>query len=92
MLKMDFEKESFDVVLDKGSYDALCVDEEAATQEKVSLFCDGVKRVLKHTVNSDRTGGYLCVSLLQDFVLDSMLKNFTSAGSPAYCINIIMIH
>lgn len=49
MLKMDFEKESFEVILDKGSYDALCVDEEAATQEKVSLFCDGVKRVLKHT-------------------------------------------
>lgn len=43
-------------------------------------------------MNTDRTGGYLCVSLLQDFVLDSMLKNFTKAGSPTYCINIIMIH
>lgn len=31
MLKMDFPKESFDVVLDKGSYDALCVDQEPET-------------------------------------------------------------
>jgi len=31
MLKMDFSDSSFDVVLDKGSFDALCVDTENET-------------------------------------------------------------
>lgn len=31
MLNMDFENNSFDIVLDKGSFDALCVDNEIET-------------------------------------------------------------
>ena len=31
MLNMAYDDSSFDVVLDKGSYDALCVDIEAET-------------------------------------------------------------
>ena len=31
MLKMHYEDSSFDVVLDKGSFDALCVDTEKET-------------------------------------------------------------
>lgn len=42
-------------------------------------------------VGSDRTGGFLLISLLQDFVLDSLLKNFTDAESPKYEITIWMI-
>lgn len=48
MLAMDFADNSFNVVLDKGSFDALCVDSEISTLEKVKLYCDGIKRILKH--------------------------------------------
>ena len=49
MLKMDYPNQNFDVVLDKGSFDALCVDSSETTKQNVKLFCDGVKRVLKHS-------------------------------------------
>ena len=70
MLNMAFADNSCDVVLDKGSFDALCVDIEIETQKKVSMYCEGIKRILK------QEGSYLLVSLLQDFVLDSLLTNF----------------
>jgi hypothetical protein len=49
MLKMSYKDQQFDVVLDKGSFDALCVDQETETQEKVTLYCKGVERILTHT-------------------------------------------
>lgn len=62
MLNMDFENNSFDIVLDKGSFDALCVDNEIETQKKVSLYCDGIKRILIR--DYEKKGGFLMVSLL----------------------------
>jgi hypothetical protein len=49
MLNMSYKDQEFDVVLDKGSYDALCVDIEKETQAKVTLYCKGVQRILKHS-------------------------------------------
>lgn len=48
MLNMSYKDKEFDVCLDKGSYDALCVDEEKETQEKVTQYCKGVQRILTH--------------------------------------------
>jgi len=70
MLKMDFEKHGFEVVLDKGSFDALCVDNEVETQKNVSAYCDGIKKVMKPDINTERPNGFLLVSLLQDFVCE----------------------
>lgn len=46
------------------------------------MYCEGIKRVL------NKDGSYLLVSLLQDFVLESLLKNFNSN----FKISIYMIH
>lgn len=46
MYKMDYEPHSFECILDKGSFDALCVDEEPETKANVTKYCDGIKRVL----------------------------------------------
>lgn len=63
MLDMKYESGSFDVVLDKGSFDALCNDGSEESQARMKVYCDGVKRVLRHSVD-ERAGGYICISLL----------------------------
>lgn len=65
--------------MDKGSFDALCCDFKAETQEKVKKYVQEATRVLSPSEGSC----FLCVSLLQDFVLasfiDCMLKNSESS-------------
>lgn len=36
MLNMGFDDKSFDIVLDKGSYDAICCDKTSETKAKTS--------------------------------------------------------
>jgi hypothetical protein len=50
-------------VLDKGSFDALCNDGSEESQSRMKVYCDGVKRVLRHSID-ERAGGYICISLL----------------------------
>jgi ubiquinone/menaquinone biosynthesis C-methylase UbiE len=59
----DFANESFDFVLDKGTYDAICCDKKKETKTMCNKYLDETMRVLP------KEGAYLCVSLLQEFVL-----------------------
>jgi len=58
MLNMDFDDKSFDIVLDKGSYDAICCDKTTETKAKTSQYCKEIKRLI------NEKGKYLLVSLL----------------------------
>ena len=68
---------SFDVVVDKGSLDALMGDSEdregTASGKK---FLEEVKRVLK----SEEGGAYVIVTLAQDHVLETLLDSFSAIG------------
>ncbi|NXX32778.1 MET13 protein, partial [Nicator chloris] len=74
MLQMDFPDAHFQVVLDKGTLDALLTDEEEATLAKVDQMFAEISRVLQ-------VGGrYLCVSLAQAHVLKKAVEYFSQEG------------
>ncbi|XP_053805805.1 eEF1A lysine and N-terminal methyltransferase isoform X2 [Vidua chalybeata] len=74
MLQMDFPDAHFQVVLDKGTLDALLTDEEEATLTKVDQMFAEISRVLQ-------VGGrYLCVSLAQAHVLKKAVEYFSQEG------------
>lgn len=74
MLQMDFPDAHFQVVLDKGTLDALLTDEEEATIAKVDQMFAEISRVLQ-------VGGrYLCVSLAQAHVLKKAVEYFSQEG------------
>lgn len=75
MTKLDgIDDGSVGLVLDKGSFDALCADDTPATLAKVQQYLNEVFRVL-----SDKGGMYMCVSLLQEFVFKA-LTDYTNLG------------
>ena len=78
MLKMDFEDNSFDIVLDKGSFDALCCDKTEETREKTLQYLNEVCRVLaaRPADSADGACHFTIVSLLQDFVFAQLLSYF----------------
>ena len=67
---MEFQNESFDVVIDKGTLDALMSDQK----EEVIVECDKmfseIDRVLKFN------GRYICISLAQDHIAKKVFKSF----------------
>ncbi len=69
--KMTFENGTFDYAIDKGTLDALCADRTPETASKVVDYLNEVVRVL-----NVKGGTYICVSLLQDFVLDALISYF----------------
>ncbi|KAF1434150.1 Methyltransferase-like protein 13, partial [Spheniscus magellanicus] len=74
MLQMDFPDAHFQVVLDKGTLDAVLTDEEEATLAKVDKMFAEISRVLQ-------VGGrYFCVSLAQTHVLKKAVKYFSQEG------------
>lgn len=73
-LNMTFEPSSFDYAIDKGTLDALCSDKAPETATRVVQYLNQVVRVL-----NTKGGTFICVSLLQDFVLDALV-NFFSKG------------
>jgi len=74
VLQMDFPDGHFQVVLDKGTLDAVLADEEEATLAKVDKMFAEISRVLQ-------VGGrYLCVSLAQAHVLKKAVEYFSQAG------------
>ncbi|XP_067156792.1 eEF1A lysine and N-terminal methyltransferase isoform X1 [Apteryx mantelli] len=74
MLQMDFPDALFQVVLDKGTLDAIFTDEEEATLAKVDRMFAEISRVLQ-------VGGrYLCVSLAQAHVLKKAVEYFSQEG------------
>ncbi|XP_027205292.2 eEF1A lysine and N-terminal methyltransferase homolog [Dermatophagoides pteronyssinus] len=67
MMQMRFANESFNIVLDKGTLDAICSDSNIDIDK---CFTE-ISRVLKYF------GRYICVSLLQEHVLNKLLSWFT---------------
>ncbi|XP_054240358.1 eEF1A lysine and N-terminal methyltransferase isoform X1 [Indicator indicator] len=74
MFQMDFPDAEFQVVLDKGTLDAILTDEEEATLVKADKMFAEISRVLQ-------VGGrYLCVSLAQAHVLKKAVEYFSQEG------------
>ena len=68
---MDFSDAQFSVVLDKGTLDAVLVDESDDTMDTVNKMFAEIDRVL-------RVGGrYICVSLAQDHIIKKIIEYFT---------------
>ncbi|XP_034236144.1 eEF1A lysine and N-terminal methyltransferase homolog [Thrips palmi] len=74
VLKMEFEDSKFNVVLDKGTLDALMSDDSPESIDRIDTMFNEVERVLKVC------GRWVCVSLLQDHVLRAILRFFPSRG------------
>ena len=60
-LNMTYEDSSFDVVIDKGSFDAICLDDDANSEEKYSKYLSEQVRVLDAASANNK---FLIVSLL----------------------------
>lgn len=67
---MTFENESQSVVLDKGTLDAMMSEESDALNEMVQKYFSEITRVLK------TMGRYVCVSLLQEHIIKSLINFF----------------
>jgi hypothetical protein len=67
---MDFENDTFTVCLDKGTLDALMTDESESTLSTIRSYFDEISRILK------KGGRFLCISLLQEHILNFILKYF----------------
>jgi ubiquinone/menaquinone biosynthesis C-methylase UbiE len=74
MLNMEFEDASFDVVVDKGTLDALMSDNSESVYQDVDRMFNELDRVLK-------VGGrYMCISLAQDHILEKLINSFVEKG------------
>ena len=71
-LAMSYESNSFDVILDKGSFDAICLDVDPESETKFTKYLSEQIRVLDHSAG----GKFLIISLLQAHVLDALLDYF----------------
>ncbi|KAL0848842.1 hypothetical protein ABMA28_013262 [Loxostege sticticalis] len=65
-----FNNEEFNVVLDKGTLDALMPDENEETMKGIDKYFSEIKRVLK------LGGRFVCISLLQSHILKKLLETF----------------
>ena len=71
MLDIKFDSESFHVVLDKGTLDAICTGDDGKIAENIEKIFDEISRVLK-------VGGrYVCISLAQQHILNKLLGYFS---------------
>ena len=78
--EMEYDDDSYSVVLDKGTLDALYTDNTDTVVDMVSRMWEEVARVL-------RIGGrYICVSLLQPHILSSAVSWFSARGWPVRII------
>lgn len=65
-----FESDSFNVVLDKGTLDALMPDDSEETLREVDKYFAEIKRVLK------LGGRFVCITLLQKHILAKLISTF----------------
>ncbi|XP_069121308.1 eEF1A lysine and N-terminal methyltransferase-like [Argopecten irradians] len=72
----DFADGEFAVVLDKGTLDALMVDDSTEVVADIDAMFTEIGRVLK------QGGRYICISLLQDHIMNKVLKFFPNIGWP----------
>lgn len=73
-LQTKFDAASFSVIFDKGTLDALFSENSSEARERVSKLFSEIDRLLKFG------GRYVCISLLQDFILSFVLDYFTVKG------------
>ncbi|XP_075991891.1 eEF1A lysine and N-terminal methyltransferase homolog [Anticarsia gemmatalis] len=69
-LKTTFNNDEFNVVLDKGTLDALMPDDAEETKQTIDKYFSEIKRVLK------LGGRFVCISLLQSHILSKLLETF----------------
>ncbi|GIY35189.1 eEF1A lysine and N-terminal methyltransferase [Caerostris extrusa] len=74
VFNLSFDDGTFSVVIDKGTLDALLVDKSEEVNEKINVMFSQIERVLRNG------GRYLCISLLQEHVLNKLLDWFTDKG------------
>ena len=68
---MSYEEGEFNVVIDKGTLDAIFVDDSVPVVSDVEKMFTEISRVL-------RLGGrYICISLLQEHIINKVLQYFT---------------
>jgi len=77
----EFESETFDFIVDKGTFDAICTDATPVTLEKSRQYLNEEWRVLQ-----GKGGTYLCVSLLQEHVLDALIAFWSKGQSGEHII------
>ncbi|CAD0196413.1 unnamed protein product [Chrysodeixis includens] len=69
-LNTTFPDDSFNVVLDKGTLDALMPDDSEETVKSIDKYFHEIKRVLK------LGGRFVCITLLQSHILSKLLEVF----------------
>jgi 2-polyprenyl-3-methyl-5-hydroxy-6-metoxy-1,4-benzoquinol methylase len=68
------QDEQFDIVVDKGTLDAIYSEDNEELKEKsLSMFRE-ISRILKR-----KNGSYFCISLAQDYILQLLLEYFHSS-------------
>ncbi|CAD7000074.1 unnamed protein product [Ceratitis capitata] len=72
--QMTFEDDHFSVALDKGTLDALFVDDTPEVQATVERYFNEIKRTMRNG------GRYLCITLLQEHILRYILNYFPRNG------------
>ncbi|CAH2105057.1 unnamed protein product [Euphydryas editha] len=82
-LNTTFDNDQFNVVLDKGTLDALMPDDSKETNERIDKYFFEIKRVLK------LGGRFVCISLLQSHILDKLVDYF---GDKTWMLRIVRCH
>uniref|UniRef100_T1JA07 Methyltransferase type 11 domain-containing protein n=1 Tax=Strigamia maritima TaxID=126957 RepID=T1JA07_STRMM len=67
---MNFKNEKFNVILDKGTLDAIMPDDSDKVRETVEKMFDEIARITKFG------GRYVCITLLQSHILNMLLDWF----------------
>lgn len=69
-LNTTFDNELFSAVLDKGTLDALMPNDNAETLADIEKYLNEISRILRNG------GRYICISLLQEHILKTVLEYF----------------
>ena len=74
VFNMKLEDSSYDAIVDKGTLDAVFPEDTSKNAEKIEHLFAEVLRVLKPK------GSYICISLLQEHILNMALRYFYNKG------------
>ena len=69
-LNMEFEEEEFDIIIDKGTLDAMFTDTTQLSIDKIDKLFNEIGRVMKSN------GKYICISLFQEHIIEKLLEFF----------------
>ncbi|CAD6206589.1 GSCOCG00010061001-RA-CDS [Cotesia congregata] len=72
-IEMTYSNDTFSVVIDKGTLDALMSNNDEETSSKIDKYFNEISRVLR------RGGRYICISLLQEHILRKLISYFASS-------------